>query len=330
MFCTICQKYRKSIRKAVWVTIPCQQFRKDKLIEHQRTLSHVDAVSAEASAVSAHHSGGVCAMMEERISIKRQAVIGAMKCLYWLAKEETAHHTKFSSLLELGKLLGCDYLSELEVSKRTNYTSHRIIDEFLVVLSDLVEQDILSKVAVSPAVGILCEKSTDVSNLKQLAVYVRFVLNGKAKTRFLKIIDICNGTAETIEQKLIDACQKYSIPMVNIFSIGSDGAAVLTGRKTGFAKRMKAHNSEMLSIHCGAHRVAVACSQAALQVPYVKKFDTYLTTLYYFFANSPVREAAFHHIQSLLTDPMLQLKKAVHTRWLSHDQAITVLRRTLS
>ena len=27
---------------------------------------------------------------------------------------------------------------------------------------------------------------------------------------------------------------------------------------------------------------------------------------------------------------MLQLKKAVHTRWLSHDQAITVLRRTLS
>ena len=90
---------------------------------------------------------------------------------------------------------------------------------------------------------------------------------------------------------------------------------------------MKAHNSEMLSIHCGAHRVALACSQAGL---YVKKFDTYLTTLYYFFANSPVREAAFHHIQSLLTDPMLQLKKAVHTRWLSHDQAITVLRRTLS
>ena len=253
-----------------------------------------------------------------------------MKCLYWLAKEETAHHKKFSSLLELGKLLGCDYFSELEVSKHKNYTSRRIINEFLVVLSDLVEQDILSKVAVSPAVGILCDESTDVSNLKQLAVYVCFVLNCKAKTCFLKIIDIPNDTAETIEQKLIDACQKCSIPMANIFSIGSDGAAVMTGRKTGVAKRMKAHNSEMLSIHCGAHRVALACSQAALQVPYVKKFDTYLTTLYYFFANSPVREAAFHHIQSLLTDTMLQLKKAVHTRWLSHDQAIIVLRRTLS
>ena len=31
-----------------------------------------------------------------------------------------------------------------------------------------------------------------------------------------------------------------------------------------------------------------------------------------------------------LMDPILQLKKAVHTRWLSHDQAITVLQCTIS
>ena len=132
------------------------------------------------------------------------------------------------------------------------------------MLSDLVEQDILSKVAVSPAVGILCDESTDVSNLKQLAVYIRFVLNGKAKTCFLKIIDIPNGTAETIAQKLIDACQKCSRPMANI---GSDGAAVMIGRKTGVAKRMKAHNSEMLSIHCGAHSgssMFTSCSSSSI------------------------------------------------------------------
>ena len=54
---------------------------------------------------------------------------------------------------------------------------------------------------------------------------------------------------------------------------------------------MKSHNPEMVSIHCGAHRVALACSQAAANVDYVQKFDTHLTSLYYFFANSPVREA---------------------------------------
>lgn len=48
---------------------------------------------------------------------KRQAIIGEFKGLYWLVKEETVHHAKFSSLLEFGKLLGCSYLSELEVAR---------------------------------------------------------------------------------------------------------------------------------------------------------------------------------------------------------------------
>ena len=124
--------------------------------------------------------------MEQQISLKRQAVIGALKCLYWLAKEETFHHTKFQSLLQLGKPLGCAYLSELEVAKNANYTSHRMIDELLGVLSDCVELDILHRVRASPAVGLLCDESTDLANLKQLVIFTRFLFDGQAHTRFLK------------------------------------------------------------------------------------------------------------------------------------------------
>ena len=66
---------------------------------------------------------------------------------------------------------------------------------------------------------------------------------------------------------------------------------------TGVAVRMKAHNPELASIHCGAHRVALASSQAANQIPYFKKCDSHLTMLYYHFENSPVKEAALHQVQ---------------------------------
>ena len=89
------------------------------------------------------------------------------------------------------------------------------------------------------------------------------------------------------------------------------------------------HIPEMVSIHCGAHRLALASSQAALEVPYIKKYDSHLITLFYHFANSPVREAALHLIQELMGEPTLRLKKAVHTRWLSHEAAVTAIRRTL-
>ena len=34
-------------------------------------------------------------------------------------------------------------------------------------------------------------------------------------------------------------------------------------------------------------------------------------------------------IQEIMEEPVLHLKKAIHTRWLSHDQAVTAIRRTL-
>ena len=165
MLCALCGKHNESSKRMVWLTILCKLFRKGKLREHGRSQCHADAVQAEAMA-AARRSGGISASIEEQVSLQRQAVRGAFKCLYWLAKEETAHDTKFSFLLQLGKSLGCSYLSELEVSQTVRYTSHSMIDEFLTVLSDCVERDILSNVRASPALGILCDESTDVANLK--------------------------------------------------------------------------------------------------------------------------------------------------------------------
>ena len=82
--------------------------------------------------------------------------------------------------------IGCAYLDKLEVGKNASYTSHRMIDEFLSILSDCVEKDVLSKVKASPAVGILCDESTDVSNLKQMVVFVRYLIKGKPCTSFVK------------------------------------------------------------------------------------------------------------------------------------------------
>ena len=61
----------------------------------------------------------------------------------------------------------------------------------------------------------------------------------------------------------------------------------------------------------------------------MKRFDEHLNTIFYHFANSSVREAALHNVQSMIKEPVLCLKKAAFTRWLSHDQAVTTIRKTL-
>ena len=64
-------------------------------------------------------------------------------------------------------------------------------------------------------------------------------------------------------------------------------------------------------------------------MPYVQKFKRALTTLYWFFQASAVRTAGLKTIQELLNSPSLKMKEAKDVRWLSHDQAVQTIRRTL-
>ena len=329
MFCRLCQKHNKTTKRMVFIRSPCVLFRKDKLHEHQKTQGHIDAVKAESHAAAAKCSGGIRAAIDSQVSLKNKAIIGALKCVYWLAKEETAHHTKFNSLINLGKSLGCSYLSELQVAKNATYSSHRIIDEFIDVLSTCVQNDILCQISDSPVVGLLCDESTDTSNLKQLVIFVRVLVKGEAQTHFLTISDISDGKAETIEGKLLSVCSQSGISLNKVLGFGSDGASVMTGCRSGVAVRLRGHNPEIISIHCGAHRLALASSQAAHAIVYLKRFDDHLNTLFYHFAKSAVREAALHKVQSMMEEPVLCLKKAAFTRWLSHDQAVATIRKTL-
>ena len=74
--------------------------------------------------------------------VQRKALIGALHLLYWLAKEEVAHTTKFNSLKEVAILLGCDYLRELNLGRNAQYSSEQIIAEMIQCLSQVIEEHI--------------------------------------------------------------------------------------------------------------------------------------------------------------------------------------------
>ena len=123
-----------------------------------------------------------------------------------------------------------------------------------------------------------------------------FQVKGVSHT-FLKMVELKDGTADSIEETLLGILSKCDIPISTVCSFGIDGVAVMTGRQSGVAACLKGRNPEIISIHCGAHRLALASSQAAQHVPYMKSFDSHLFALYYHFKNSSVREASLHQIQ---------------------------------
>jgi hypothetical protein len=60
---------------------------------------------------------------------------------------------------------------------------------------------------------------------------------------------------------------------------------------------LKEKNDQIQSIHCVAHRLALAAAQGAKDVNYMQKFKATLCQLFYFYQNSPVRTAGLRAIQ---------------------------------
>ena len=104
----------------------------------------------------------------------------------------------------------------------------------------------------------------------------------------------------------------------------------MTGRVSGVAARLKSRQTNLTTIHCVAHRLALAAGQAGEKVPYLcTTFKPTLRQLFNFYQNSSVRMSGLKAIEQVLQLPELKLKKAADTRWLSHDNACKTLVRVL-
>ena len=245
-------------------------------------------------------------------------------------KNEIAHTTKYVPLLELARSLGCTYFDNLCVGRNATYTSERIIQEFILQMASQIEKDVLEQLISSPYISLMCDETNDISVLKQIVIYGKYLTNlGDTRTVFLRITDLFDGKAKTIEKALLQFCETAGIDMRKVMGFGSDGAAVMIGKKSDVSTRLRVHNSFMVNIHCVAHRLALAAAQASESIPYLQKFKKTIQSLYLFYHNSPVRMSGFHAVQSVLGDPEIKLKEAKDVRRFSHNNAVPSLRRSL-
>lgn len=102
-------------------------------------------------------------------------------------------------------------LKELNIAGNANYSSHRIIGEWLDVMSQQIEQSVLEKVHGSRAMGLMVDESTDISVTKELSLYARVLFKDEVHAYFLKLIKIPNGTADTVEHAILTYLEEANL-----------------------------------------------------------------------------------------------------------------------
>ena len=321
MYCLLCKKHGS--RDDSWAGIPCKKLVVDAIKDHGDSKKHDQCRKAELLSRSSTFQRD----LDRREEVEIFLIQKAFQVIYWMMKEEIAN-VKFEGLLQLTERLG---VSDMRLF---GHRSHPSVQEMMLEIGKAVLESVLPQTA--NAYGVLIDEVKDITVVEQLITFVKYVNgNGEAKTVFLgaQELDSPQGpNAESITKKLPDLLADCKLPTNLMSSFVSDGASVMTGKKSGVAARLKNLQPTLISFHCICHNLALANSDADHSLKPIKNAVTNLTTAWKFFENSPKRTAIFIHMQKELRQLELtekntkklsrKIRKACRTRWLSINQSV--------
>ncbi|KAK3091876.1 hypothetical protein FSP39_023354 [Pinctada imbricata] len=249
-----------------------------------------------------------------------------MMNIYYLAKRNEAS----SAIADLNKLLlhhNLTKFNSIQKGSKLMYEHHESVREMQNAMAKVVQDDLLDDIKNSAVYSIIADESTDVSTEKTLMLYVRYIKNGAPKVSFLEVVELagdeCNS--ENICNTILRVLEQRNLCVTNLSCITTDGASVMTGCRSGVTTLMKEKNCQLLSIHCIAHRLALASGQAADNIPYLKKYQHMVNTIYKYFKYSPKHLGKLKKMQSVLEMSEIKFKQTFATRWLSFEGAVDAI-----
>ncbi|CAK6975890.1 zinc finger protein 862-like [Scomber scombrus] len=162
--------------------------------------------------------------------------------------------------------------------------------------------------------------SLDSAVIGEEMVYVRSASEGKIKVDFVGIKAVSKPDATSIAEAVCNVMEsEVSTDWKNkLVAITTDGAAVMTGVNNGVVTKLRADRSYVLGIHCMAHRLELAFSDAVRKNVMAKKVEDLLSGLYTLYRKSGVKRASLkQHFRELHMKALMPARVG-GTRWLPH------------
>nr|XP_033478812.1 zinc finger BED domain-containing protein 5-like [Epinephelus lanceolatus]XP_033478814.1 zinc finger BED domain-containing protein 5-like [Epinephelus lanceolatus]XP_033478816.1 zinc finger BED domain-containing protein 5-like [Epinephelus lanceolatus] len=174
-------------------------------------------------------------------------------------------------------------------------------------MADDVKKTLIERIKNSRYFAIQLDETTDVANLANLLVYVRYEYDGAAQEDFMFCQKDWTG-------KSVWGCDGVRAM--------TDGARAMTGRNSGVAARIREVAPEMRWTHCSIHREALAVKKMPDDLKSV--LDSAVKTVNFIKAR-PMNAHFFHVLCEEMGSEHVQLLLHAEVRWLSRGKVLSRL-----
>ena len=213
-----------------------------------------------------------------------------------------------------------DALKGLELPGDRYRTVHSHKD-FTQAIADVERQKIIDWFNKSSCVAIIVDGSIDSAVVDNEIVFIQTCTAAEIHTDFLRYCQVQCGNAEGIINAIKRATSSLTIWdkfHQKLVALGSDGASVMTDKKSGVITFLQGDKPSVIGVHCCGHRLELAYKDTILKNPFAEKITTLLPGLHYFYRNSALNRTNLTNAYTCLGMKVLLPTQAGGTRWDSH------------
>ena len=203
-------------------------------------------------------------------AVARQALMKILSNVRFLARQalplrgdkEGERNSNFNQLYLL-RAEDNPFLHDWMKRRADKYTSKDIQNEMMKIMALRVLRDIASQIRSADFFTIMVDEATDVSNVSQLVLCIRWVdENLCAHEEFIGLHALDVANANTIVKVIKDVLLRMNISLKRCRGQCYDGCSTMKGEKKGVAKQIKDEEPKALLTHCFTHSLNLAVGDA--------------------------------------------------------------------
>jgi hypothetical protein len=240
----------------------------------------------------------------------------------------------FRSLLRYRANYGDNNLkTQLETGGgKTMYTSSVIQNEIIGIFGSQIQSKIVSNVRKSVFYSVLADETTDISQIEQFSLCVRYVDEELFKIRedFLAFVPVYDVTGQGLANTLMSSLTSLGLDLNNLRGQGYDGASAMSGQFRGVQAFISEKVPSAIYTHCSSHSLNLCLSDAS-KIPMIRNCMGVISEVCSFFHKSAKRTAI---LKSSISEccPEMNRKKLIslcETRWVQRHDSVIMFKEAL-
>ena len=309
----------------------------ERFNEHERSEMHKEATLKLAMKNSSSDIGvQLLTQCEDRRRFHREMLMKLLSSIRYLSRQGLAlrgHNesadTLDGNLYQLLLLLSENDRPMREWLSKREYISPDIVNELITTMGPCVLRNILAKVKEAMWYAIIADEATDISHNEVMCISVRWVdVQYNIHEDVLGLVQLPDTKSDTLFSVIKDVLIRCTLSLSMCRGQAYDGAAIMSGIRSGVQALVKKECDCALYFHCLAHSLNLCVQEVSKRVDLLRNILNLVFELEKLIKFSPKRSALFSTLSKQLAfsngenTTGTSLRTLCPTRWTVRHTAI--------